>query len=137
MNTQKPPPVAFVLSALTGAIMGLVAIKMLLFPTITEQPSFINCFNFISPGKGQAMLLAAMTISCVIIFLSVKRSKGVVVFIEGAMIWTVAYLLLVGVSSAPYASSVSGVAQNLVMIGAAALVWLVLIRWVLRKEGDE
>ncbi|MEM7598033.1 MAG: hypothetical protein AAF382_10085 [Pseudomonadota bacterium] len=124
------------MSLISGLVLASLAVKMFQFPTTTEAPSFINCFNYIGDLESQCMFLAALIIAAAIVWLSVLKRRSVVVFIEATMIWIVAYLALVGASSAPYASSVSGVLQSLTLIGAASLVALLIVRWIVLQEGS-
>lgn len=126
----------YVLSMATGFALAAFCIKMFVFPTTTAEPSFINCFNYIDPLKGEAMFWAGLTLAAAILWLSIKKRITVVVCVEATMVWMVAFLALVAASSAPYANIASGVIQNLVVIGAVALGGLVVVRWnVLDQEG--
>ncbi|MEN0079762.1 MAG: hypothetical protein AAF753_11690 [Pseudomonadota bacterium] len=132
---SKPTGSAYLLSLISGLVLASVAIKMFQFPTTTTEPSFINCFNYLGQFESKAMFFAALIIAAATVWLSVLKRRSVVVFIEAMMIWIVAYLALVGASSAPYASSVSGVLQSLTVLGAASLLALIFVRWTVLNEG--
>lgn len=135
MQSKNPLSNAYTLSLITGLAFAGIAIKMLRFPTVTYEPSFINCFNYIDASKGEAMFWAAIGLSAGTIWFSIKQRLETLVFIEAIMIWTVAYLLLVAVSSSGQATSPSGVMQSLVLIGACAVGGLTFVRWVLKSSN--
>ncbi len=126
---------AFKLSLLTGAVWFAFVIKMFLFPTVTEEPSFINCFSFLDPTKAKLMFGGAIVISGATIILSLFRSNLAIVFIEALGLWTIAYLILVGISSSPYAVSISGVSQTLTALGFLAMLWLLSVRASLNQRA--
>ncbi len=81
------------------------------------------------------MFWAALILAVATIWLSIRRRPAAVVFIEAIIIWTVAYFLLVGVSSAPYAGP--GVLQRMVLIGAVCTASLVFVRWTLKQAESD
>ena len=129
-----PTGSAYLMSLIAGLTLASFAVKMFQFPTTTEEPSFINCFNYIDEFESRAMFLAALIIASATILLSVLKRRAVVVFIEATMLWVVAYFALVGASSAPYAYSIPGVLQSLILLAAGALAALLLVRWLLLNE---
>lgn len=140
MNAEthsKPDPTGspYAMSLFAGVTLALGAIKMFRFPTTTDEPSFINCFNFIGTFESEAMFWSALILSAALVWLSLRRRKTVVVFMEATMLWVVAYFALVGASAAPYAISVSGLLQSLIMLAVGALTGLIVVRWLILKEG--
>lgn len=130
----KPTGSAYAISLISGLTLASFAVKMFQFPTTTEEPSFINCFTYIDEFESRAMFIAALVIAAATIVLSALKRRAVVVFIEATMLWVAAYFSLVGASSAPYASSVPGVLQSLILSAAGALVALLFVRWFVLNE---
>ncbi len=128
---------ALVPSISLGILGAAVSFAMWQFPPSTAEPSFINCFNYLTPTETNLFYSAGVILSVALVILSVLLRKSSIVIVEGLGLLFIGYLAAVWMRAEPISGNRLEIGPPMAIVAFAGLFLIVLVRFQLKEIAQK